>query len=51
MASISAKLAGFAQSAQARQLIGKAREISTKPENREKVANLMAKLGAKTKPR
>ena len=51
MASIAAKLTGFAQSPQARQLIDKAREIATKPENRQKVANLMAKFGAKTKPR
>ena len=49
MASIAAKLASFAQSPQARQLIDKAREVSTKPENREKVANLMAKFGSRTK--
>jgi hypothetical protein len=51
MASIAAKLTSFAQSPQARQLIDKARDMATKPENREKVANLMARLGPKTKPR
>ena len=51
MASIAAKLTSFAQSPQARQLIDKAREMATKPENREKVASLIAKIDPKTKPR
>ncbi len=51
MASLTERLAGLSKSPAARKVAEKAREIATKPENRQKVADLMSRFSGKPKAR